>query len=96
MPSFCANGGDPLSGSCYPDHSCVEAVGTSQVHQDDRFLMKMGLDESTLSSKHRERLRIVWAHGKLRLDETSSSSLLDQEYNHYQRRLLIKTPTHKS
>ena len=51
----------------------INVLGTSQVHQDDRFLMKMGLGESTLSSKHRERLKIVWAHRKLWLDEPSSS-----------------------
>ena len=63
-------------------------LGTSQAHLDEHPKSRMGLDESTLPSQFGERLKINWPHLELRSDELTLSSLLDQDNNHYQRRLL--------
>ena len=62
-------------------------LGTSQAHPGEHAPMRMGLDESTLPSQFGERLKINWSHLELWSDEPTLSSLLDQDNNHYTRRL---------
>ena len=63
-------------------------LGTSRAHPDEHAPIRMRLDESTLPPQFGERLKINWPHLELRSDELTLSSLLDQDNNHYQRRLL--------
>ena len=56
----------------------IQCRWTSEGHPDERFTLKMELDETTLPSWLGERLKIVWQHLQIWSDERTLSSLLDQ------------------